>query len=184
MDPRIDKEERAYLLLQWASLSPLAPFDEELAEAGFYTSVQKQRSDQALNAWDKENPYEQGAELKAFHELERRGFYTQADFFSADKAGGCVRWIDPNDPSKGEHSTCLTYTKELNALNKQSAGNKNNQNTDRRNDSGISSMSGWIQRTGISDRDQGRPEVPRSTDRQGKRRSYRRGSKRTGQPNS
>ena len=119
MDSRIDREERAYLLLQWASLAPLAPFDQELAESGFYTSVQRQRSDQALDAWDKENPFEQGKELKAFHELERRGFYTQADFFSPDKAGGCVRWIDPNNPSKGEQSTCNTYTQELNAFNKR-----------------------------------------------------------------
>ena len=89
MDSRIDKEERAYLLLQWASLAPLAPFDEELAESGFYTAVQGQRSNQALDAWDKENPYEQSSELKAFHELERRGVITQSDFFSPDKAARC-----------------------------------------------------------------------------------------------
>ena len=120
MDPRIDKEERAYLLLQWDSLAPLAPFDEELAESGFYTSVQKQRSDQALDAWDKEKPFEQGQELKAFLELEQKGFYKQSDFFSPDKAAGCIRWIDVNDPSKGTHTTCNTYTEELNAFRQQS----------------------------------------------------------------
>ena len=109
----IQKQERAYELLQWTSRAPLAPFDQDLAESGFYASVWAKQSDQALDAWDKDNPYEQGAELKAFYELERRGFYTQADFFSPDKASGCIRWVDPNDPSKGEHPTCLTYTETL-----------------------------------------------------------------------
>ena len=113
MDSRIDKEERAYLLLQWASLAPLAPFDEELAESGFYSAVQRQRSDQALDAWDKENPYEQSSELKAFHELERRGVITQSDFFSPDKAARSPRYIDPNDRSKGTHSTSPSYADDL-----------------------------------------------------------------------
>ena len=117
MDSRIDKEERAYLLLQWASLAPLAPFDEGLAESGFYTSVQKQRSDKALDDWDKENPYEQSSELKAFHELERRGVITQSDFFSPDKAARCIGWIGPKDPSKGEHTTCTSYCDDLKAHN-------------------------------------------------------------------
>lgn len=178
MDPRIDKEERAYLLLQWASVAPLAPFDEGLAESGFYASVQRQRSDLALDAWDKENPYEQSSELKAFHELERKGVFTQSDFFSPDKAAGCIRWIDPNDPSKGEHATCNTYTQELNAFRQQSSTTKVNKGFDQRNNQGVSRQQKGIQRTGISDRDQGRPEMQGSTDGQGNRRSYRRGSKR------
>jgi hypothetical protein len=132
VDSRIDKEERAYLLLQWASLAPLAPFDQELAESGFYTAVQGQRSDQALDAWDKENPFEQGTELKAFHELERKGVFTQSDFFSPDKAAGCIRWIDAKDPSKGQHTTCNTYTQDLNAFNKRTERIQPNSQTSRR----------------------------------------------------
>lgn len=179
MDPRIDKEERAYLLLQWECRAPLAPFDEELAESGFYTSVQRQRSDLALDAWDKETPYEQGQELKAFLELERRGFYTQSDFFSPDKAAGCIRWIDVNDSSKGTHATCNTYTEELNAFQQQSATTKVNKGFDRRNNQGISQQQARIQRTGIPDSDQGCIEGQGSSRRQGNRRDNRRGCKRT-----
>jgi len=132
MDLRIDKEERAYLLLQWASRAPLAPFDEGLAESGFYTSVQRQRSDLALDAWDKEHPYEQGQELKAFLELERKGVYTQSDFFSPDKAAGCIRWIDAKDPSKGQHTTCNTYVQDLNGFRQQSERIQQNSQTSRR----------------------------------------------------
>ena len=182
MDSRIDKEERAYLLLQWASLAPLAPFDEELAESGFYTSVQGQRSDQALDAWDKENPYEQSSELKAFHELERRGVITQSDFFSPDKAARCIRWIDPNDPSKGTNYTCTSYCDDLKAHD--ATRNKDHKIIDRRVNERASSEPRRVLRTGVSNRDQGRVEMPGFTDRQGDRRNYRRGCKRSGQPNS
>ena len=182
MDSRIDKEERAYLLLQWASLAPLAPFDQELAESGFYTAVQGQRSDQALDAWDKENPYEQSSELKAFHELERRGVITQSDFFSPDKAARCIRWIDPNDPSKGTNCTCKSYSDELKADN--ATRDKDHKVTDRRNGQGASQQQTRVQRTTVLDSDQGCIEVQGSSRRQGDRRSYRRGCKRTDQPNS
>lgn len=79
-------EERAYFLLQWVPYSLQAEFDEELAVTEHYSKLQKQRSNQALNAFDKEHQYECSDELTAFRELERLGVFSQSDFFSPSKA--------------------------------------------------------------------------------------------------
>ena len=86
MEYDLDKEERAYALLQWGSPAPLAPFNEELAVQGFYSNAQRKRSDAALDEWEKSNPYETSSELSAFRELESIGVLTQADFYSPAKA--------------------------------------------------------------------------------------------------
>lgn len=86
MKADLDAERRAYELLRLVPYSLPAAFDEQLAEQGLYTKWQKKRSDNALDAWDKEHPYERSEELSAFLELERLGIYTQADFFSPLKA--------------------------------------------------------------------------------------------------
>ena len=109
----IDAEERAWELLRWGSRAPLAPFDEELAAEGFYTRVQKERSDAALDEWDKKNPYDADTELSAFHELESIGVLTKADFFSPDKANRSPRYIDPKDRDKGEKYTTTSYKDDL-----------------------------------------------------------------------
>ena len=109
----IDAEERAWELLQWGSRAPLAPFDEALAAEGFYTRVQKERSDAALNEWDKKNPYVPSTELQAFRELESIGILTKADFFSPDKVDRKPRWIDPNDRDKGTKLTSTSYKDDL-----------------------------------------------------------------------
>ena len=85
-EPLTDPEERAYMLLQWASRAPLAPFNAELAAEGFYTRIQKERSDDAIKAEDAAKPFESSSELKAFRELERVGQITQAEYFSPSKA--------------------------------------------------------------------------------------------------
>ena len=82
----IDSEERAFDLLQWVPYSLKAEYDDDLALVGFYSKTQKERSDRALDAWDKEHPFESSDELAAFRELERLGVYTQQDFFSPHKA--------------------------------------------------------------------------------------------------
>lgn len=79
-------EERAHFLLLWVPYSLPAEFDEELACAEHYSKLQQQRSDQALNAFDKEHQYECSSELSAFRELERLGVFSQSDFFSPSKA--------------------------------------------------------------------------------------------------
>ena len=50
----LEREERAWKLLQWGSPAPLAEFDEALAVQGFYSRVQRERSDKALDAFDQE----------------------------------------------------------------------------------------------------------------------------------
>ena len=74
--------ERAYELLRWQAIAPLAEYQETLD----YVTIQRQRSDIALDQWDKENPYESSPELTAFRELEHMGQYTQHDYYSPSKA--------------------------------------------------------------------------------------------------
>lgn len=81
-----EKEKRAYEMLRWIPYSFPADFNWELAALGVYSTAQKERSDLALEKWDKENPYEESSELKAFRELERLGVYNQSNYFSPMKA--------------------------------------------------------------------------------------------------
>ena len=61
-------------------------YDDDLALIAYYSKTQKERSDRALDAWEKEHPFKSSDELTAFRELERLGVYTQQDFFSPHKA--------------------------------------------------------------------------------------------------
>ena len=82
----LDRERRAWELLQWVPFSLPTEFDEELAAQGYYTKLQKQRSDAALDQWEKDHPAPTSSELEAFRELETRGVYNQKQFFSPSKA--------------------------------------------------------------------------------------------------
>ena len=81
-----DFEERAFDLLQWNPYSLSTEYDDDLALIAYYSKTQKERSDRALDAWEKEHPFKSSDELTAFRELERLGVYTQQDFFSPHKA--------------------------------------------------------------------------------------------------
>ena len=81
-----DAEERAFDLLQWNPYSLPTEYDDELALVGYYSKTQAERSNRALDAWEKEHPFKSSDELTAFRELERLGVYTNADFFSPAKA--------------------------------------------------------------------------------------------------
>ena len=81
-----DKEKRAYEMLKFVAYSFPAEFDWELAALGVYSKAQKERSDKAIEEFEKEHPYESSPELTAFRELERLGVYTQNDFYSPTKA--------------------------------------------------------------------------------------------------
>lgn len=80
------QEQRAYDLLQWVPYSLPGFFDDDLAAIGHYTGIQAQKSDAALNAWDKDHPFASSSELMAFKELERLGVYSDSDFYSPSKA--------------------------------------------------------------------------------------------------
>jgi len=82
----LDRERRAWELLQWVPFSLPTEFDEELASQGHYTKLQKQRSDAAFSQWKKDHPSPSSPELAAFRELETRGIYSQEQFFSPHKA--------------------------------------------------------------------------------------------------
>ena len=81
-----DKEHLTWMLLQWQPWSLPNEFDEDLAAKGYYTDLQRKRSDQALDAWDAQHPEETSDELAAFQELERLGVYGQRTWFSPSKA--------------------------------------------------------------------------------------------------
>ena len=81
-----EKEQRAFNLLQWNPYSLPTDFNWELAALGHYTKLQTERSDKALDEFDSINERQASEELAAFHELERLGVYTQADYFSPTKA--------------------------------------------------------------------------------------------------
>ena len=81
-----DEERRAYELLQWVPYGLPAEFDDGLAQAGYYSKIQRQRSDEALDAFDAAHPYETSPELAAFRELERLRIYSAHTLFSPSKA--------------------------------------------------------------------------------------------------
>lgn len=82
----LNQEQRAYDLLQWVPYSLPGFFDDDLAVVGYYTEIQTQKSDAALNAWDDDHPFVSSSELTAFKELERLGVYSDSDFYSPSKA--------------------------------------------------------------------------------------------------
>ena len=133
----LDREERAWRLLQWGSAAPLAEFDEVLAVQGFYTRIQRERSDKALDAFDQELREPPGlSELDAFRILEAKGVFTQADYYSPKKA------------ADGH------YRQRLKALRAE-----DNKSRSGRDSSGTHGVSGSLHGEGIQDRDQGRPET-------------------------
>ncbi len=82
----LERERRAYALLQWVPYSVPSEFDEELAAEGHYTRLQFKRSSEALDAWDREHPRAVSEELEAFHQLHKAGVFDQLDFYSPSKA--------------------------------------------------------------------------------------------------
>ncbi len=82
----LDDERRAFEMLCFNPYSLPTEFDCELAALGYYSKSQKERSDSALTAFDKEHPYESSSELQAFKELEFLGIYSPNDFYSPSKA--------------------------------------------------------------------------------------------------
>ena len=85
-DIDLDKERRAYEMLRWVPYSFPADFNMELALLGTYSKAQQERSDIALDEFDKQHPYQSSAELDAFRKLEDLGRFTQKDYYSPHKA--------------------------------------------------------------------------------------------------
>tara|TARA_R100000664_G_C2720887_1_gene114441 strand:+ start:396 stop:848 length:453 start_codon:yes stop_codon:yes gene_type:complete len=83
----VEKERQAYKMLQSVPYSlPPAEFNWELAARGFYSKMQKERSDKALDEFEKELQPKISSEMKAFLELEQLGIYNEKDQFNPNKA--------------------------------------------------------------------------------------------------
>ena len=78
-------------------------FDEALADAGFYTSVQQKRSDQALDAWEQEN-IRPTTELDAFKSWS-------AWVFSQSRTS--TRQRSPKRPTTAERSMSISDNSNL-----------------------------------------------------------------------
>tara|TARA_R100001510_G_C7637584_1_gene195489 strand:- start:796 stop:1248 length:453 start_codon:yes stop_codon:yes gene_type:complete len=83
----VEKERQAYKMLQSVPYSlPPAEFNWELAARGFYSKMQKERSDKAFDEFEKELQPKISSEMKAFLELEQLGIYNEKDQFNPNKA--------------------------------------------------------------------------------------------------
>ena len=83
----VEKEKQAYKMIQSIPYSlPPAEFNWELAARGFYTKMQKERSDKALDEFEKELQPKINGEMAAFLELEALGIYSEKDQFNPNKA--------------------------------------------------------------------------------------------------
>ena len=82
----LEKEKDAYNMLRVVPYSFPADFDIELALLGAYSKAQKERSDIALDEFEKHHPYQSSSELDAFRKLEDLGRFSQKDYYSPHKA--------------------------------------------------------------------------------------------------
>ena len=123
VDEPLERERRAWSLLRWSTPVEIAEFDEDLAVDGFYTRVQRERSDKALDAFDK-GIVRPLSELDAFRELEKRKVYGESDLYSPDKADRRPRWAPGTTPEPNGNSdrhtvpTDQSYLDELKELNR------------------------------------------------------------------
>ena len=135
MADELDKEYRAWELLRWSTPAPIAPFDERLADAGFYTKAQRQRSDAALTAAQTHNTHNgldtvavvelkrdsPRTELEAFRELMRLGVLSEETFYSPDKAAGRPRKLPGSEQTKPTEETYLDRYKRHKRETEQAA---------------------------------------------------------------
>ena len=80
-----EKEKRAYEMLRWVPYSFPEDFDWEKAALGLYSKFQKERSDKALDQWEKEHPYSSSDEIKSFRELKILKVYGENTNYSPQK---------------------------------------------------------------------------------------------------
>tara|TARA_R100000734_G_C3299943_1_gene90709 strand:+ start:535 stop:987 length:453 start_codon:yes stop_codon:yes gene_type:complete len=106
----VEKERQAYKMLQSVPFSlPPAEFNWELAARGFYSKMQKERSDKALDEFEKELQPKISSEMRAFLELEQLGIYDEKDQFNPNKADNDfytqrlerIRKLRGNDTQRG-----------------------------------------------------------------------------------
>jgi len=81
-----DRERRAYEMLRWVPYSLPTDFDPALAIAGYYTQLQDQRSDKALDEFERNLPDDTSPELHAYQILQAIGHLKEHDYYSPARA--------------------------------------------------------------------------------------------------
>ena len=81
-----DRERRAYEMLRWVPYSLPTDFDPALAMAGYYTQLQDQRSDKALDEFERNLPDDTSPELHAYQILQAIGHLKEHDYYSPSRA--------------------------------------------------------------------------------------------------
>tara|TARA_R100000152_G_C6679624_1_gene113827 strand:+ start:246 stop:662 length:417 start_codon:yes stop_codon:yes gene_type:complete len=85
--PDFEVEKDCYRRLKSVPYSlPPADFNWELAAFGFYSKLQKERSDIALDEFEKELQPRNNSQTAAFEELKRLGVYTSDEQYNPEKA--------------------------------------------------------------------------------------------------
>lgn len=90
-----DRERRAYEMLCWVPYSLPSDFDPALAMAGTYTKMQDDRSNKALDEFERNLPDDTSPELHAYLILQAIGHLKEHDYYS------------PSRVKQGEYSATL-----------------------------------------------------------------------------
>ena len=85
--PDFDVEKDCYRRLKSVPYSlPPAKFNWELAAFGYYSKLQKERSDKALAEFEKELQPSNYSQTAAFEELKKLGVYTEKTKYNLEQA--------------------------------------------------------------------------------------------------
>ena len=86
-EPDFDVEKDCYRRLKSVPYSlPPAEFNWELAAFGYYSKLQKERSDKALDEFEKELQPSNYSQTAAFEELKSLGIYTEKTKYNLEQA--------------------------------------------------------------------------------------------------
>ena len=86
-EPDFDVEQDCYRRLKSVPYSlPPAEFNWELAAFGYYSKLQKERSDKALAEFEKELQPSNYSQTAAFEELKKLGVYTEKTKYNLEQA--------------------------------------------------------------------------------------------------
>ena len=86
-EPDFDVEKDCYRRLKSVPYSlPPAEFNWELAAFGYYSKLQKERSDKALAEFEKELQPSNYSQTAAFEELKKLGVYTEKTKYNLEQA--------------------------------------------------------------------------------------------------
>ena len=86
-EPDFDVEKDCYRRLKSVPYSlPPAEFNWELAAFGYYSKLQKERSDKALSEFEKELQPSNYSQTAAFEELKKLGVYTEKTKYNLEQA--------------------------------------------------------------------------------------------------